>query len=297
MDFEVYSDGKLAQEFTLAGAYMFGADSVALRASVRIEFEKGILHCTKKTTETAGLSLLWPVKGFGKVLLSTTRLADSDRPYILNVEIARARLMQITVKREEWALFDETGTLLKSLHQAKSLFIDALKNISEPAKASKLADESLMKALIFSEKLAVKHCEVVLAGRCRNKSLSRHSLGCTIEPEYVEDEKYRKLLTDMFGYVTIPVSWAEIEPVPGQYDFSSIDRCLESLEGKRLAICAGPLLRFSKDHIPKWLIKEKPDFERVRELAYQFVVKMVDKYSKKIHAWKVISGINAINCF
>jgi hypothetical protein len=39
-------------------------------------------------------------------VLETTRLASREKPYILNVELARFRLMKVVQKQEDWNLFD-----------------------------------------------------------------------------------------------------------------------------------------------------------------------------------------------
>jgi len=297
LKFQVFRKGKVAEELGLSAAYMFGADSVPLRTAVKIKFKEGVVDCKKKSLETAGLVLQWTVEGFGRVLLPTTRLPERKKPYVLNVELARAKLMQIILKREDWSLFQEEGSFAELAHQAQSHFIDALKNISNPAKASLLADESLKKALIFSEKLAAKHADTFLVSRFRSKGLGRHSLGCRINPELIGNERYRKRLFEMFGFVTIPVDWSKIEPEKGQYDFEAMDKCIELLVNRRLAVCAGPLLCFEEKYLPKWLIEGKHDFGHIREAAYQFVTKMVIRYQRYVHAWQVISGINAHNYF
>ena len=298
MKFQVFKDGEAAKDFTLSAAYMFGADRVPLRDSNKIRFKNGSIECSKKGPESAGLALLWPVEGFGRVLLSTTRVPERKRPYNLNVELARARLMQITLKREDWSLFEEESSVFADLaHQAQDLFIEAVQNIADPAKASRLADESLRGAMIFSERLAAKHADIFLAARCRTRGLGRHSLGCCIDLQLVDNAKYRKCLFDMFGYVTVPVNWAHIEPEKGNYDFSSIDHCIDVLVGRRLAICAGPLLYFCPEHLPKWLDDGKWEFEKIREAAYEFVSRMVTRYSRYIHAWHVITGMNMQNHF
>lgn len=297
MKFQVFKKGVLVNDFDLSSAYMFGADGIPFRDLSKISFKDGIIKCKKRTAESAGLVLLWPVDGFGRVLLSMTRLPDRKRPYILNLELARARLMQITLKREDWTLFEEANSFADLAHKAQGLFIGALQSITEPAKASMLADESLKKAMVFSEKLAAKHAEQYLGVKLANKSLSRHYLGCQIAPELSQNEKYRKRFLEMFGFATIPVSWAKIQPQKSQFDFSSIDRCMEMLSGQRLAIAAGPLLCFGESYLPDWLMKGNFEFEKIREVAYEFVSSIVSRYSKSIHAWRVISGINAYNHF
>ncbi|MHC5141610.1 MAG: endo-1,4-beta-xylanase, partial [Planctomycetota bacterium] len=127
--------------------------------------------------------------------------------------------------------------------------------------------------------------------------LGRHTLGCEINPALIGDEKYRKWLLEMFGFITIPVNWAQIETEKGEYDFELLDKCVQSLAGRRLALCAGPLLNFSPDHIPQWLLDKKPDYEKIREYAYEFISQIVSRYKKFIHVWRTISGMNAMNCF
>jgi hypothetical protein len=101
----------------------------------------------------------------------------------------------------------------------------------------------------------------------------------------------------MFGYVTLPIKWANIEPHEGQYDFSEIDRCMDLIGKKRLAICAGPLLSFREQDLPMWLIDKHWEFEKIREKGYEFVARVVARYTRSIHAWRVVSGLNAENYF
>jgi GH35 family endo-1,4-beta-xylanase len=297
LEFQLFKNGKPLKSLSLAGAYLFGADMIPLRRVDKIAFENGVLECQKKSRDSAGLSLLWPIEGNGQLLLNTTRLPEREEPYNLNLELARARLMQITLKREDWALFDQSDELDAMAQEVQNLFIEALQNISSPGEASVFADQALKKGVEFSEKLAAKHAEQFLAARFRNKGLGRHTLGCEINPALIGDEKYRKWLLEMFGFITIPVNWAQIETEKGEYDFELLDKCVQSLAGRRLALCAGPLLNFSPDHIPQWLLDKKPDYEKIREYAYEFISQIVSRYKKFIHVWRTISGMNAMNCF
>jgi hypothetical protein len=49
--------------------------------------------------------------------------------------------------------------------------------------------------------------------------------------------------------------------------------------------------------VPDWMLKSKMEFEKIREQAYEFIHKIVTRYSKYVHYWPVISGMNARNCF
>jgi len=294
--FQIFRDGKVVDKFTLCGAYLFGGDGIGIRRA-QIAFKNGFIECKKPNLETAGLALLWPVEGFGKVLLPTTCLPEREQPYNLNVEIARAKLMQIVNKREDWLFLNKIEVLADLLKEAQDLFIQAIQNISMPSKAAKLADESLKKAIVSSEKLAIKQAESLFNTRATNHGLGRGCFGCKIDPMEIDNPVYVGKLLDLFGSVTIPINWAEIEPRKGEFDFSKIDACINVLSKKKLTLSAGPLLYFSKESLPKWLVRSGAGFEKIRETAYHFVSEVVARYAGTIRAWFVISGLNAFNHF
>ena len=296
MRFQVFKDGKVVDKFGLFGAYFFGTDGIAIRRT-KITFRNGIITCDKPNLETGGLALLWPIDGFGKVLLPTTCLPERTGLYNLNVEIARAKLMQIINKREDWLYFDSVEGLEDISKKAHDLFIRAVQNISDASLASKLADESLKKAIVFSEKLAIRQANSLFEARAKNRGFSRGCLGCQAEPGQITNGRYVEKLVELFGFVTVPIKWAEIERTKGSYDFSTFDACINLIGKKKLAICAGPLLCFSKEYLPRWLLQSAEGFEKVREAAYQFVSRVAGRYSGIVHAWRVISGLNAFNHF
>jgi len=294
--FQIYKNGKVVDKFTLCGTYLFGGDGIGIRRA-QVIFKDGLIECTKSNPETAGLALLWPINGFGRVLLPTTCLPDRERPYILNVEIARAKLMQIVNKREDWLFFNRIEGLADLLKQAQDLFIQAIQNISEPSVASKLADESLKKAIVFSEKLAIKQAESLFETRSNSHGFGRGCFGCRIDPMEIDNPVYVERLLELFGSATIPINWARIEPHKGSFDFSTIDACINLLGKKKLTLSAGPLLCFSKEYLPKWLFRSGFGFEKIRETAYQFVSQVVARYAGVIRAWYSISGLNVFNHF
>ncbi|MCK4753475.1 MAG: endo-1,4-beta-xylanase [Planctomycetes bacterium] len=296
MRFQIFKNGRVVDKFVLQGAYLFGTDGIAIRRA-QVTFKKGFVECEKPNLGTAGLALLWPIEGYGEVLLPTTCLPERTRPYNLNVEIARAKLMQIINKREDWSFFDGIEGLEGVSKQAQDLFVQAIQNITNPPLASKLADESLKKAILLSEKLAMKQSEMLFDTRGKSHGFGRGCLGCKIDPTQIHNPKYVKKHLELFGFATIPVNWAEVEPHRDEYDFSTLDACIEVLSNEKLAICAGPLLRFSKEYLPQWLLDEGAEFEKIRDTAYQFISKVIARYTGSVRAWRVICGLNAFNHF
>jgi len=294
--FHVFQHGQLAAEFNPCGAYMFGTDGISVRRA-RIEFKRGYIDCIRPNLETAGLALLWPIAGAGKILLPTTCVPERKRPYNLNVEIARAKLMQITNRREDWSFFDDVEGMENTAKRSQDLFIDAIQNISHPRKASQLADESLKEAMVYSEKLAVRQGKSLFDKRRRSRGFGRGCLGCRIAPSRMTESAYVEKLLESFASVTVPINWARVEPRRGHFDFSEVDHCISMLGRRKIVIGAGPLLRFTRDHLPDWLLNAGVGFEKIRELAYQFVSKVVTRYAGVVHRWYAISGLNAYNQF
>jgi len=294
--FQVFRDGKCVDGFILSGAYLFGTDGIAIRRG-EIRFAEGFIECRKPNMETGGLALLWPVEGFGEVLLPTTCLPEREKPYNLNVEIARAKLMQIINKREEWSFFDKIHGLSHIAEEAQSLFIRSIQNISSPETASELANESLKKAIVFSEKIAAKQAESFFAERSTSHGFGRGCLGCKVNPAQINQVQYVGKLLELFKFVTIPINWAQVEHEKGEYDFSAIDSCVKVLTQKKIAIGAGPVLCFAKEQLPGWLVESGDGFETIREAAYDFVLKTVTRYRDKVRLWRVLGGLNALNYF
>lgn len=296
MKFEVFKDGHLVDSFEPCGAYLFGTDGISVRRA-KIVFKKGYVECIRPNLETAGLALLWPIDGFGRILLPTTCLPERKRPYNLNVEITRAKLMQITNRREDWSFFDNIEGMEEVSKQSQNLFIDAIQNIKDPVKASRLADESLRKAMVYSEKLAVHQGKSLFDKRRKNLSFARGCLGCRIDPALMEKSTYVERVTESFGSATVPISWSRIESRQGHFDFSKVDPSITALSRRKMIVGAGPLLRFSEDHLPDWLLRSGMGFEKIREMAYQFVSKVVSRYAGVVHRWYAVSGLNTCNQF
>jgi hypothetical protein len=294
--FRVFNNGKAVNNFPVHGAYLFGSDGMAIRKA-QIGFTNGLLECYKPNQETAGLALLWPVEGFGRVLLPTTCLPERDGPYNLNLELARGRLMQIINKREDWSIFEDTEDTAALYEQTQDLFIRAVQNISDGPACSQFADQALQKALVFSELFASRHAKALFAARGKSRSFGRGCLGCWVDPRQVTNPAYLERFSGVFGLAMVPLNWGQIELTKGAFDFSKIDGCVSALSKRKLAIGAGPLLCFAKEYLPKWLLDEQISFEKIRECAYEFISAAASRYSGIVMTWIVVSALNAFNHF
>jgi hypothetical protein len=294
--FQIFKNGQAVREFGLHGAYLFGTDGIAIRRA-EIRFNDGFIEVDKPNLETAGVALLWDIDGFGRVLLPTTCLPERQLPYNLNLELARARLMQIINKCEDWSFFEPVEGLAEKIDKAQELFIAAVQNIADAPTASRIADESLKKAMEFSEALASRYAKAAFGARGKGHGFGRGCLGCCVDAKHITDPKYLEAMFSIFGLVVVPVNWSRIEIERGTYDFSKVDACITTLGKRKVTVGAGPLLCFSREYLPKWLLEDGPSFEKIRESAYQFVSAAAARYSGMVKSWYVISGLNALNHF
>ncbi len=296
LSFAVYTNGHPAERVNLSGAYLVGSDDVPLRAE--ISFKNGVITCKKRAAGPAGLALLWDVAGVGTILLETIRVQERDQPpYILQVELARGRLMRINHKLEDWGLLDYEGAedLAVMIGKARDLLIQALQ-ADAPARAAALGDEALSQAVQASEALGRFHASVLLGRRKQTGGMGRRVFGCSVSLDK-PSELIRKRLAAGFDFATVPIVWRDVEPTEQNFNWKPLDAWVEALSKQPIPIRGASLLSFSEKNIPDWLYIWEHDFDTIRDLAFEHVRRVVNRYGQYIQTWTVVSGIHANNCF
>jgi hypothetical protein len=294
--FEIYRDGQRVTDFKPSGAVVIGPESVAVPGD--IAFTDGLLNVHRAEEAAIGVALLWDVGEIGSFHLETTRLRHRLKPYNLNVELARFRLMKIVQKQEDWNLFDfpKAEKFTQMFREAQSLFADALARLEEGGEAAKLADQALAKAIDLSEQLAMFHGDLLINRRRAQGQFVKHIFGCRIDTA-VQNEKYREALTTNFDYAIVPLPWKQMQPEEERFDTTAADTWLEALNRKRLPVIAGPLVRLDDPSVPDWMALYEEDYDTLRELAYGYVAKMVQRYRKAVSIWNVAAGLSANKLF
>ena len=294
-NFDLYIKGKRPKKFLVPGAYLFGQDDVPVPAD--INYSAGQLRCLKRRPGLGGLVLLWPVHGVGQIMLSTTRLEEREEPYNLNLELARSRLMRLAQKREDWGLFDFEGTddLADLTTEATDAFLEAM-STDDQVKAAELADESLAKSVDVADKWTQFCAEVLLERRIQAGAIHSTWMACGINPACT-NEKYRQKLQEGFRHFYLPVNWRDIEPIERQFNWQRTDEWIDWLTKQRLPVRCGPLISLSARNLPDWVYLWENDFEGIRDLMYEHVQRIVNRYGNRVTAWDVVSGINAENPF
>jgi len=294
--FEIYRDGKRLTQFSPVNPVAMGPESVPIPGEVT--FENGQLRLSRTDEHAVGLSLLWEVNANGCYHLETTRLLPRAAPYNLNVELARCRLMKIVQKQEDWNLFDfpRADQFAAMFRDAQDLFADALGKLHEPAAAAQLADQSLAIAIDLSEQLASFHGELLLNRRRATGGIPRHVFGCRVDST-IQNQRYKDTITEQFDCAVLPMSWKQLQPQEDNFVTEPVDEWVEQLSRKRIPIIAGPLVDLSDGGMPDWSFIWEHDFDTLRELAYEFVQKVVHRYRKAVNVWNVVAGLHTSNHF
>jgi hypothetical protein len=294
--FEIYRDGSRVTTFTPAGATAVGPESVPIPGEVI--FKDGLLIVQRKDDHATGVSLLWDCGPLGAFQLETTRLQPREKPYNLNVELARFRLMRIMQKQEDWNLFDfpKADRFTARFAEAQSLFAEALGKLHEPAEAAKVADHALAIGLDLSEQLATFHSELLLSRRRATNGFVKHMFGCRVDPA-VQNEKYKEALAANFDYCVLPMSWKQLQPQENVFNTEALDEWVELLSKRRVPTIAGPLIRLDESGVPDWMVIWEHDFDMLREMAYDFVQRVVQRYRRAVAAWNVVGGVQTNSAF
>lgn len=295
LKFACYPEGS-DHPLDLRGAYLVGIDGVPVRGDLRIK--GNAITCKPRSQEPLGLSVLWPVDGYGTVQLETTRLPPREKPYHLHVELVRHRLMRISMKREEWGLFDYPGVenIAARIDQARGLFLEALQETDDPSAAARLADRALALALAASEELCCFHASVFLGRRRQSGGFSRSFLGVSLPPA-VPTAALTKRFSEVFDFVQLPFVWRDIQTDEKTTSYDATDRWMKTCRKAKAAVRGGPVLNFGVQSVPDWMHVWENDYDVIAGFAREHVRRTVQRYAGQIGTWIAASGLHADNVF
>lgn len=293
--FLVFRNGQPATDVDLSGAHLVGSDGVPLRAD--ISYEKGQVLCRKRAPGPAGLAILWPEANGGRMLFETTKLPERDKPYNLQVELLRGRLMRIAQKREDWGLyeFDGVDEVARQVESARDILIQCLQS-DTPAEAADLAEKGLATGLRAAEGLTAFHAEIFYNRRKQTGGLPKRLVGCVVDPNCT-DAGYREAIASHCDYITLPFVWRQIEPKEQELRWSAYDNWVEWATKNKIGVRGGSLVNFTEANIPDWTYIWEHDFETLRDLVVEYVRRVIRRYGRHVHAWEVVSGLHAGCCF
>lgn len=292
LKFLVFENKTPAANYRLRNAYLIGADSNPMRGQVSVE--KGTIICEKRELGSVALALQYDVGDLGRLTLQTCLLPERAEPYLLSLELARHRLMILYTKLEEWSMFDLDAEhpVTRRAERGRSLFVEALcLQNDDPVKADEVAQQCLEIALDGSEELVLAQSDLLLNRRRETGALPRLAIGCGIGMDQGHDRLLASIKAN-FDFVSLPTPWRALAPNEDEYHWQMMDRWIDWAGRQRVPVIAGPLISFDPVNLPDWLYIWEHDYDTVRELAYEHVQRVVDRYKGVVTGWTIVSGLH-----
>ncbi len=301
LKFAVYDHGQRPGDWPLRNAYLVGADGNPVRAEISYDRDgdEPVILCDKREAGTAALVLQHGCGDLGEVTLQTCLLPESNDPYILQLELARHRLMTLYTRLEEWSMFDldPDHTVPKRANKAREHFIAALcAQKDDPARAAELGQECLTTALDGSEELALAHSELLLNRRRETSALPNRPFGVGLSPE-TADARVRGPVASSFDFMQLSIPWRLLCPEENDYDWSAVDPWMEWAAQSKVPVVAGPIIGFDPQNLPDWLYIWEHDYDTVRDVIYEHLERVVERYGPVVDGWNVLSGLHVNNHF
>jgi hypothetical protein len=276
---------------TLRQAYVIGKEDLPVPGVVSPEAGGTSVICRKSIPGAAAMAVQVDCGSHGLLNLRTCLLPDRDKPYVLNLELARRRIMLLINKIEEWGWSDTptSDPIMKGLDRSRELFTQALV-ASAPTDQCRLARESILVALEAGESLAIRGAERSLAARLQagDKPLFGVAAHCDQFAEPLQ-----KVLAGNIDFIQVPLRWSRIEPEEGRFDFTKMDKWIEwAVRTGKVPVTAGPVIDLSPRGCPRWLHVWNHDYDTLREFAYEHAKRVVTRYRRTVSRWIISGGVN-----
>ena len=289
--FAVYPANLLSDWPEVHAGYLTGADGRIF--PTRIEILNNIVGCRRTSSESAKFHVVWPVQGFGRIVIPTASLPEREEPYLLAVELARGKIVQVRNQSAQWELAGlkippEFNDPNRAAHRA---FSRAAASQTQPEESSALANDAIRYACEAAEILTRSYAAQALAGRLQRFGTLPVSIGCELMGS-IPSAKESELFNEMFNSATVSIPWTMIEEVEGEYNWDSTDRQIEWCESQKQMVRGGPLLDLGPGGLPAWLTRWEHDVFNLQSFVCDFVETAISRYFGRIHVWEICSRIN-----
>lgn len=273
-------------------AYFVGRDEIPSRS--RLERRNSELRLTRHETESGNLIVPWTVPHYGQVALQTGTLIERDRPYLLNLELARGTINRIRQHAAQWSgagmvLPDDFQTTLRD---AIGLLAKSATRQEDRISSTEFADLALTESIRAEALLAQAYAVQSAQARRLQTPRTAPLLGVRLD-ERVPEGLSADSLADACNSFSIPLSWRSIELERGQRNWAKSDALLGWAQAHGAKICAGPLVSLRADSLPLWIVNGDTDFDGLLDAMSEHIRAVVERYRGRVHLWHSAEGVNS----
>lgn len=273
-------------------SYLTGHDCVPWKSRARRTLDGFVIE--REVDDSGNLHILWPVAGHGELTLGTATLMERERPYHLEVELARGKINQLRNQIHDWTQMGLSlpGEVRQALKRTIEQFSHAAISQHEPERAARLAEASLASALDVVNDLAGCFIDQALFARRRQSGRLNTLLGVNLGHEEISADVASRL-PRTFNAAVVPLNWRIVEAREGAYDYSAYDQQVDWCLANQMKLFAGPLLQLDRRGLPDWLCLWEEDFENLDSVISDYVSKTVERYADRVRVWICASRVHA----
>ncbi|MBN1852289.1 MAG: endo-1,4-beta-xylanase [Pirellulales bacterium] len=291
MRFSVQNRARLGRN-ALERIHVCGLDEIPWRSRAAWDGDLLVIH--RDTNESGRVVVPWCLTDRGEHAISTATLIERQRPYLLEVELARGSLNEVRTHIAAWTL---AGLMVPAkielqVSQATQQFADAATSQDHASHAAALATEIIEKATEVAYQLATSYTEQVLRAR-RSAAYSFSTLLGINLGSNPPTATIAGHLAGTFSLAAVPFGWRTIEAVEGKRLWNEVDEKVHWCQRTGIKISGGPLLNLDAKGVPDWMYLWEGDFDTLLSFMLDHVKAVVSRYRGRVHLWQAASRCNA----
>lgn len=290
MRFEVRQPERIADS-DLKRVYIAGPDDLPYYG--RSYFSGGSLHIERREDASGVLCVPWLLDEHGPWMIETTTLMERERPYQLEVELARGLVYRVRNQLAAWEMLGlkASDDLLSLIAEATTAFARSAVMQADPPAAVDKAVQALSLAAAATLRLAEVYSEQALDVRTSCGAKLPTLLGIRVDAAPSENQ-LTKQLTEAFSIASIPCGWKDIEPTEARREWGRVDKLFKWAHDSELRVGLGPLLEFNDARTPEWAYLFEGEYETLSSQMLAHVEACVKRYRGRVNLWNVAGQVN-----
>jgi hypothetical protein len=243
-------------------------------------------------SDSGSVFVPWRIDGRGVLLLGSSTLMERERPYRLEVELARGTIHRLRNQIANWQLVglvvpdelrDEVLTATRHFSRAATT--------EDAASAAEHAGRALVAAADAMDQSASLYAAQAIEKRRSSSRKLTTWFGAHLGDEMPEVGVARQLLP-AFNMVSVPLSWRSIEASEGRRKWKQADAQIEWAKTAGMKIMGGPLLELDDRGVPDWTYLWEGDVDSLLGFMLDHVTSVVKRYRGKVNLWQVVSRMS-----
>jgi hypothetical protein len=254
----------------------------------RAYFSGNQLVIERNSDDSGRVYVPWQIGNAPPVLINTSTLMERDRPYVLEVELARGMTNNLRNQIAQWEMLGLTvpDELRAKVLAATIEFARAATLQDDVPAAADWAEKSLVSTVDAMHALTEEYVRQAIALRRSQPRPFSSWFGVNLGGQAPKAAVARQVV-NTFNMVSLPLNWRTIEAAEGRRTWSDADAEVEWAHAAGLRIAAGPLLELDDRGVPDWTYLWEGDFSSLLAFMLDHVRAVVERYRGRVHLWQV----------